>query len=262
MFRHKTVEPAVIETPYTKRQFFKHDPVTSIFLVIAVFFISQIAAQVILSVYPSLKNWSQDQATAWLQDSVIAQFAFILMAESFAIWLILKLVRKVRATKADIGLKRPYLRDIAYAVVGYGVYFAAYIVLVIVAGHFTKLNTDQPQKIGFDSAGHSQLYLVFLSLVVLPPIAEEIMFRGFLFTSLRRKFRFRYAVILTSILFGIAHLQFGNEVPLLWVAALDTFTLSCVLCGLREKTGSLWASIILHALKNSIAFIALFHTKF
>ena len=104
--------------------------------------------------------------------------------------------------------------------------------------------------------------MTFASLVVLTPVAEEIMFRGFLFSSFRVRMRVRYAILLTNILFGIAHLQFGNGAPLLWIAAIDTFTLSCFLCYLREKTGSVWASVMLHAIKNLVAFIALYHNSF
>jgi len=246
-----------------KKPFYKRDPLTSILLILVVFFASQIAAGVIISLYPSLKNWTSDQGSTWLQNSVIAQFVYILLAETFAVWLVLKLLKRARILKARIGLVKPALRDIVYALGGYFIYIIVYILIVTVSSHYTTvIDTDQPQQIGFDSASGSQLYLVFASLVLLPPIAEEIMFRGFLFTSFRQKFRFRYAAILTSILFGIAHLQFGNGAPLLWVAALDTFTLSIVLCYLREKTGSLWASILLHMLKNSIAFVALFHSRF
>ena len=53
-------------------------------------------------------------------------------------------------------------------------------------------------------------------------------------------------------------MEFGSGQPLLWVAALDTFTLSMVLCYLRQETDSLWPGILLHALKNCIAFITLF----
>lgn len=257
-------EPAIHPTNAitTKRPFFKRDPLASIFAVALVFFISQIAAGILISLYPSLKNWTSEQSSDWLNNSVMGQFLFILMAEVFAVWLVLWLVKKAHVTRAAIGIKLPVLRDVGYALAGYGVYFVSYIILVIIAGQFTNLNVDQAQKIGFEGARGGQLFIVFLSLVVLPPIAEEIMFRGFLFSSLRRKFRMRYAVIITSILFGVAHLQFGSGAPLLWVAALDTFILSCVLCNLREKTGSLWASITLHALKNGIAFVALFHTRF
>jgi membrane protease YdiL (CAAX protease family) len=53
-----------------------------------------------------------------------------------------------------------------------------------------------------------------------------------------------------SALFGLAHMQ--------WNVAIDVFVLSMVACYLRELTGSIWAGIILHCLKNLIAFIALF----
>jgi membrane protease YdiL (CAAX protease family) len=246
-----------------KRTFFKRDPLTSVLTLLVIFFASQLAAGLIVSLYPSLKNWTGDQGSDWIQNSVIAQFFYIVLAESFAIWLVFAVLKKIKIAKAYIGVKKPAFRDIAYALSGYAVYFVTYIVIITVASHYSHLiNVDQPQKIGFDSAHGNQLYLVFISLVVLPPIAEEIMFRGFLYTSFRQKFRMRYAMILTSILFGLAHLQFGSGAPLLWVAALDTFTLSLVLCYLREKTDSLVPSMLLHALKNLIAFIALFHGAF
>lgn len=251
------------DTKTARRPFYRRDPLTSVIAVLGVFLLSQVAAGLLISAYPSLKNWTADQGSDWLQQSVIAQFVYILLAESFAVWLILKLLERAKIARQRIGLVGPQIRDIAYTLAGYGVYFIGYIVIVIIASRFSNLiNLDQPQKIGFDGATGSQLWFVYVSLVILPPIAEEIMFRGFLFSSLRQKFRFRYAVILTSLLFGVAHLQFGSGAPLLWVAALDTFILSCVLCYLRERTGSLWAGIGLHALKNGIAFIALFHGKF
>ena len=66
------------------------------------------------------------------------------------------------------------------------------------------------------------------------------------------------AAIITSILFGAAHLQFGSDKPLLWIAAMDTFALSMVLVWMRVKTQNLWAPITLHMLKNTVAFVLLF----
>ncbi|MDB5182302.1 MAG: hypothetical protein JWO47_86 [Candidatus Saccharibacteria bacterium] len=261
----KIAKPVFTEQPLGKngkRPFYKRDPLTSAFFIILVFFASQVGAGLIIAIYPALKNWTSSQGADWLSNSVIAQFIYILLAETFAVWLVLWLLKRAHIAKSKIGLIRPAFKDILYALCGYGAYFVCYFIIVAVASHFTALNVDQSQKIGFDGASGKQLYYVFASLVILPPIAEEIMFRGYLFTSFRQKFRLRYAVILTSILFGIAHLQFGSGAPLLWVAALDTFTLSCVLCTLREKSGSLWPGIYLHALKNGVAFVALFHTRF
>jgi hypothetical protein len=100
--------------------------------------------------------------------------------------------------------------------------------------------------------------MTFISLVVLPPIVEEIMVRGFLYSTLKKAMPTVAAVLLTSAIFASAHLPEGGAAGPLYIAALDTFVLSLVLIYLREKTGSLWASITLHAAKNGVAFTVLF----
>jgi membrane protease YdiL (CAAX protease family) len=134
------------------------------------------------------------------------------------------------------------------------------LVILTVATHlFPSLNAKQKQDLGFQNVhGAQDMVLTFLSLVVLPPLAEETVFRGFIFTGLRERFKWVWALVITSLLFGIAHLEFGTGQPLVWVAGLDTFCLSLVLCYLREKSDSLWPGILLHAVKNGIAFVALY----
>ena len=251
------------QPPVAKKPFYRNDPLTSIILVLAVFFTSQVIAGVLLSVYPSIKNMTATQASDWLTSSVYVQFFYISITSFFAVWFTFGLLKRSRVALSRIGVFKPKLRDIAYALSGYGVYFVSYIIIILIASRFSGLiDVDQPQQIGFDSAAGYQLIFVFVSLVILPPIAEEVMFRGFLFTSFRQKYRFRFTALFTSILFGIAHLQFGSGAPLLWVAAIDTFVLSMVLCYLREKSGSLWPPILLHAIKNGVAFFAFFYAKF
>lgn len=247
-----------------KKPFFRNDPLTSIGITIGLFFASQIIAALIVGTYPLLRNWTDLQAASWLESSVWAQFLYILIAEIIAVAVVLHMIKRAGVTKARIGLVDFRPKDAAYAALAYGLYFVAYIVLATAAAAlFSGLDLDQEQQVGFSTAYTAlQLTLTFLSLVILPPIAEEIIFRGFLFTSLRAKYRFHSAAVATSLLFGAAHLQFGADAPLLWMAALDTFILSYVLCFLREKTGSLWAPILLHALKNLIAFMVLFGNRF
>jgi membrane protease YdiL (CAAX protease family) len=139
-------------------------------------------------------------------------------------------------------------------------YFVLYLLSVGLISHFVPgLNVNQQQQIGFNNVhGAAPLVMTFISLVVLPPLAEEIMVRGFLYSSLKKALPTASAVIVTSALFASAHLPEGGAAGPLYIAALDTFVLSLVLIYLREKTGSLWASITLHAIKNGIAFVALF----
>lgn len=253
----------VDKAPVSKQPFFKKDPLTTLLVVGAIFLLSQILAGLVVSIYPSLKNWTADQSSDWLQNSVVAQFVYILLAEVMAVWMVLKLLQRAKVAYKRIGLIKPKLVNAVQALSGYAVYFVSFIVVILLSSHFIEqVNLDQQQQVGFSSANGSSIFLVFISLAVLPPLAEEVIFRGLLFSSLRQKMSFRWAVIPTSLLFGLAHLQFGSGAPLLWTAAIDTFVLSCVLCYLREKSGSLWPSIMLHFLKNTVAFIALFHAKF
>ena len=93
----------------------------------------------------------------------------------------------------------------------------------------------------------------------LPPIGEETLMRGYLYSGLRSRLHFWPALLITSLLFGVAHLSTGVSGPL-WAAAVDTFILSAVLVYLREKTGALYAPIMLHGLNNLVAFFAHFYT--
>ena len=67
-----------------------------------------------------------------------------------------------------------------------------------------------------------------------------------------------WAIIITSLIFASPHLLESGSGGLLWIAGIDTFVLSLVLCWVREKTGRLYAGMGIHALKNTVAFISLF----
>ncbi len=212
------------------------------------------------AVYRVVQGGKWSAALDWVTQATLAQFTYVLAAEALTVWAIWWFVRRRGSSLRAIGLRRPRLSDVAYSTAAFVVYFFTYAVLFTVAtGLIPSLNGGQKQELGFDHvSGAVGLALTFISLVVLPPIAEEIVFRGFLFTGLRNKLRPLWAVVVTSLIFASLHLQFGNGKPLLWVAALDTFTLSLVLCFLRYKTDSLWPGILLHGFKNGIAFVGLF----
>lgn len=235
-------------------------PGAAVVYAVAVYFAAQIIASLIVVIYPHLRGWSQSHGANWLTNTVTAQFWYVLFAEVLTFGAIWWFIRLRKGSLRSIGWKRIGGFDIPYAFAGFFVYFVAYAVLLSLATHvFPALNVNQKQQLGFtNSSGSVNLLLTFLSLVVLPPLAEETVFRGFIFTGLKNKLPVVWAALGTSVLFASAHLQFGSGQPLLWVAALDTFTLSLVLCYLRQKTDSLWPGIFVHGLKNGIAFFALF----
>ncbi len=162
-------------------------------------------------------------------------------------------IKKYRTTKEDVGLQRlPSWTELGLAPAGLIVYFitsalVTYMITLLVSG----FDPAQTQNVGFEQLGQRYEYiLAFVTLVIIAPIAEEILFRGYLYGKLKKYSPRWVAIIVTSALFGFAHGQ--------WNVAIDTFILSLFLCALRDITGSLWPSIILHMLKNGIAYYFLF----
>ena len=83
---------------------------------------------------------------------------------------------------------------------------------------------------------------------MLAPIAEELFFRGFCFTALRRALGMLPAAVLTGIIFGAIHLG-GTDIE--FIVPLMVF--GFFLCLLYVWTDSLLPCIVLHALNNSLA---------
>lgn len=250
------------DRPTISKPFFRNDPATSVILLFLVFLVSQLVAALLVSLYPAIRDWTQQEGVAWFE-SITGRFVYIVIAEILAIFSTLQLVKKAKVSLGRIGLVWPRMRDIGWALISYGLYFLVYLAVVIVVSNFIPaVDIEQEQQIGFEAAwASSELVMTFVALVIMVPLAEEIMFRGFLFSSLRAKYKFWPATIATGVLFGIAHLQFGSGAPLLWVAAIDTFILSCFLCYLKEKYNSIWPAVFLHAIKNSVAFLILFSSR-
>lgn len=163
------------------------------------------------------------------------------------------LIKKRRISRIDLGIGRlPNWTDIWMTPIAVVVYFILSSILILAATTFLPwFDVGQAQDTGFN--GLSQRYeyiLAFITLVILAPIAEEVLFRGYLFGQLKKYIPVWIAVLVTSLLFGAVH---GA-----WNVAIDTFALSIILCLLRMSTGSIWAPVLVHMTKNAIAFYILF----
>lgn len=153
----------------------------------------------------------------------------------------------------------PTWTDIGLAPVGYIIYIILAAGLVTLFSLFPWFDAGEVQDVGFSYyvSGVDRL-VAFVTLVVVAPIAEEVIFRGWLYGKMREKIAAEYSNVasmiisslLVSILFGMVHMQ--------WNVGVNVFALSLVLCGLREVTGTIYAGILLHMLKNGVAFWLLY----
>ncbi len=160
--------------------------------------------------------------------------------------------RKLTTNLSALGLDRLVSwTDIALALVTFLFYTVAIsLVLAGVTALIPAFPSDQTQNTGFTFGSQTDNLLAFLTLVVLAPFAEETLFRGYLYGKLKKYVPGIVAALTTSLLFAVAHFQ--------WNVGIDVFVLSLFLCGLRSLTGSIWAGILVHMIKNGIAYYILF----
>lgn len=123
-----------------------------------------------------------------------------------------------------------------------------YLLNVLVASVFAILL----QSFGYqytpnDNAftGYAGLLVTLVLTAVLPAICEEFLHRGVLLNGLIKQFGVHRAIIWSSILFGLMHMnvgQFFYASILGWFMAMTAMT-----------SGSLWGSIIVHFTNNALA---------
>ncbi|MGB8277545.1 MAG: CPBP family intramembrane glutamic endopeptidase [Methylovirgula sp.] len=91
--------------------------------------------------------------------------------------------------------------------------------------------------------------VAFLALaVIFAPVTEELLFRGWIYTGLRFHWGLWPALLTTSALFAFAHYEDTH------FYALAVFPVGLALGAIRERTGSVKASILFHAINNFAAF--------
>ncbi len=110
-------------------------------------------------------------------------------------------------------------------------------------------------KMSFAHPGFFTLALISIS--ILAPIVEELLFRGFLQSFLRTHLGSAKAILISSVCFALFHFSpeqgLGN-IPI--IGSLFAFAL--FLGYLYERQGSLFASIALHSLFNTISILNLY----
>lgn len=87
-------------------------------------------------------------------------------------------------------------------------------------------------------------YATLIASVIIAPFCEEIFFRGFVFMGLLNALPLGAAIVLSALIFAVAHADVGSFAVL--------FIIGLALAFLRWRTRSIWPSMILHLLNNGI----------
>lgn len=208
--------------------------------------------QIILAVAIALLAYAQNKPLDEFiaEDNTYLNAAYAILVGLLSTGIVYLYLRKQKHVFRRLGFRKSNFDDIGLALPAYLVYFVlALIANIILAAAFPDV-ADQVQETGFGGATGLQLVLAFITLVIVAPLYEEILFRGFVFRGLAASTGFWPAALSSSALFGIAHGQLN--------VAIDTFLIGMVASWLVWKTGSLWPAILLHGIKNFVAYLFIF----
>lgn len=115
------------------------------------------------------------------------------------------------------------------------------------AGGFENPQVDAIS--GGQAIGGIEFVMLFLLIAMLVPFVEELFFRGMLYPLLRQRMGAVLAITLNAAIFALFHV-----IPILLPGL---FVVGLFLAYLRERSGSIWPSVLLHAMQNGMALLAM-----
>jgi membrane protease YdiL (CAAX protease family) len=195
-------------------------------------------------------SWGQ----ALAQSNITADFIFTLISGALSFATLVYFLRKYKVSWSKLGWRKFNLgRAALYLAITIGLFLIAIpVIFALVQLLDPSFNANQVQTNDFTSpTTNSAWYVSFLALVIVPPIIEETVFRGFVFPAFAKRWGVVIGAVLTSLLFGFAHLQ-GN-------VSVYTFVLSLILCFMYVRLRSIFPGMALHMINNYIAFMAVVH---
>jgi len=151
--------------------------------------------------------------------------------------------------------KKP-LRRVLLGLVGWLMTFPVLFIvglLVFILGPRVGVR-PQFQEVLRQSLGLSPVALgvVLVSVAVIAPLTEELLFRGFIYATLRRTMGPLAAIVSSAALFSFLHFHAA--------ASASLFVIGFLLAYLYERTGSLVASISAHAANNLYSLLVVYLT--
>jgi CAAX protease family protein len=169
------------------------------------------------------------------------------------------------ATQLRLRVRAPFWRTIGWrrldtggrppAVVYLGILATGFVFAAVIEIASGLIGTKGPSPIEKLFQDRGAAILLMLMAVLIAPVIEETIFRGYIYPALARRFGIPAGVIATGILFGMLH---G---PQLWPNAGQIalmVVVGMVFTAARAITGTVVASYLLHVSYNSFVSLAFF----
>lgn len=128
---------------------------------------------------------------------------------------------------------------------------AAFFITPLLENNLGKQELQAPVQMILEAKESNPSLLIYLAIlaVIVAPICEEFVFRGYIYGTLKRFSCRFFAATISALFFAVVHSSLWSLFPL--------FIVGFFLAMIYEISGSLWAAILTHALFNAVTTFAL-----
>lgn len=165
-------------------------------------------------------------------------------AALLVLWLATRIAR--RSFASYLALRWPSLREIAIGLLASTVLLVSLDGLAFLLGY--PLSPDFSLASMRTARDSGTIWLLLLGFCIGAPIAEEFIFRGFVFRGWSASFLgARGAIVLSAVLFAVIHQQYE------WFYIAGIVMIGLLFGYLRHRSGSTWLTVITHGYYNLMA---------
>jgi len=137
---------------------------------------------------------------------------------------------------------RPYLLALGAWIVGIVILIAWGLITEIIGIDLFKIPAPASELVDYSGI---QLMFSIIVIGLFGPFCEEIFFRGFALPVFARRYGLWGGILISAALFSAFHFSIGALVPI--------FIFGIVLAWLYVRTGSIYPSMVAHAVQNIVA---------
>ncbi len=124
------------------------------------------------------------------------------------------------------------------------IFFLLFVIVQIAHAVGFEPPKEPIQELIFEKGHPAALFVTIVLACVIGPVAEEFLFRGVIFGTIRRYSSGLVAMLVSGALFALVHTNIVGFLPIM--------VLGCLLSNLYDRTGSLAAPIAVHMLHNTL----------
>ncbi len=175
-----------------------------------------------------------------------------LLAFLACVWLVPNAPRVWRYREA-LGLERGRYHPALSVLAGVAVGIALVVAEQLIGASVSAPVLGSPMRSAFASASQAGLLLFAISGVLVSPVMEELVYRGYLFRAAEKVWSHTTALMGVSALFWLEHLpeRAGEPGSVLLPLAIASVALTL----LRAASGSVLASIVAHVVHNAVLIL-------